>query len=245
VAAGYSYLREAFVHHAIDLDTVRPMPQLNTTVIPHGPFVLPDAKKSRSDVRSTLGIAETAPVLLSFGHIRDGKNLDLVLDAMRQLPGVHLIVAGSKSQPGHKPVEHYQQLAESLGVADRCRWIIRYIPDDELGDLFRASDLVLLTYSARFKSASGVLNVAVHYRCPCLASDGGGNLCSVVRKYGLGIDIEPESVAALIDGVRRWQQQPPTPEWETYERENSWRRNAQLVIGRLIAGAQPTLAPVA
>jgi hypothetical protein len=36
IASGYSFLREAFVHEAIELDTVHSMPQLHTTVIPHG-----------------------------------------------------------------------------------------------------------------------------------------------------------------------------------------------------------------
>ena len=79
VAAGYSFLREAFVHAAINLDTVRPMGNMRTTVIPHGPFAFPAASKSREQVRCELGIPRDGRVLLAFGHLRDGKNLDLVL----------------------------------------------------------------------------------------------------------------------------------------------------------------------
>src|SRR5207302_6200749 len=43
VACGYSFLREAFVHEAIDLDTARPMPRLRTTVVPHGIYEFPPA----------------------------------------------------------------------------------------------------------------------------------------------------------------------------------------------------------
>ncbi len=31
-------------------------------------------------------------------------------------------------------------MADELGVADRCVWDIRYIPDEEAGDLFAAAD---------------------------------------------------------------------------------------------------------
>lgn len=68
------------------------------------------------------------------------------------------------------------KLAEELGVAERCRWDIRRIPDEEVGDIFAACDVVLVTYSAKFRSASGVLNAAVSARKPVLASSGLGPL---------------------------------------------------------------------
>ena len=51
VASAFSFLKEAFVHEAIDLDTVRPMPNLRTTVIPHGPYHFSKPKRSRDEVR--------------------------------------------------------------------------------------------------------------------------------------------------------------------------------------------------
>ncbi len=52
VGAAYSFLREAFVHEAIELDTGRPMPRLRTTVIPHGPYRFPPPQSSREQVRA-------------------------------------------------------------------------------------------------------------------------------------------------------------------------------------------------
>ena len=46
----------------------------------------------------------------------------------------------------------------------------------QVADLFKACDFVLLTYSSDFQSASGVLNTAIAYRRPCLASSGKSNL---------------------------------------------------------------------
>src|SRR6476469_1952485 len=76
IACGYSFLREAFVHDPIELDTVRPMPQLQTSVIPHGNYSFPKPNQSREEMRFSLNLPLDEKVMLAFGHIRDKKNLD-------------------------------------------------------------------------------------------------------------------------------------------------------------------------
>ena len=137
VACGYSFLREAFVHEPIKLDTAWQMPQLRTTVIPHGVYDFPPATETRDVARARLGLPIEARVMLSFGHIRDGKNLDLVLRAMRNFPDLYVVVAGEMQSSSHKPAEYYQDLARELGVADRCRWQAGYVPRPEVGNLLR------------------------------------------------------------------------------------------------------------
>ena len=233
IAGAYSFLREAFVHEEIKLDTVRPMPGLRTTVIPHGPFRFPEPASSRGQMRKNLAISDDAFVLLSFGHIRDGKNLDLAIRALPELPSVHLVVAGKEQSSAQKPVSFYQELAQSLGVQERCRWIHRHVPENDIGNLFVGSDLILLTYDKNFRSASGVLNAAVRYRKACLASSGGGNLRSVVERYSLGWFVQPDDPAALKAGIQAARREPLTPRWDAYESENSWARNARLVKERM------------
>ena len=86
IACGYSFLREAFVHEAIELETGQPMLNLQTTVIPHGVYQFLAPTQTREAVRASLNLPAEAKVMLSFGHIRDGKNLDLVIQAMTQFP---------------------------------------------------------------------------------------------------------------------------------------------------------------
>ena len=83
IASNYSFLREAFVHDPIELDTVRPVAGLRTTVVPHGPYQFPPLALSRDVMREQLRIPRDGLLMLSFGHIRDAKNLDLVLRVMR------------------------------------------------------------------------------------------------------------------------------------------------------------------
>jgi glycosyltransferase involved in cell wall biosynthesis len=238
IADAYSFLREAFVHEPITLDTVRPMPQLRTTVIPHGVLSFPVATTARDQFRRELGIPDSAQVWLSFGHIRDGKNLDLVIRALVRFPNAYLLVAGKEQSGGQKPVEFYRELARQRGVAQRCVWLNRFIAPEEVANLFVASDIVLLTYSKDFRSASGVLNAAINFRKPCLASSGQGNLQTMVSKYDLGIWVEPDSVEALIEGLQRSQSSALVPRWKEYEADNSWQRNAQIVMDRMFDSGQ-------
>lgn len=233
IAAGYSFLREAFVHEPAVLDTVRPQLRLRTTVIPHGMFAVTPANKTAGQARQELNLPAGAKVLLSFGHIKDYKNLELAIRVLVRLPNFYLIVAGKESVARERPVSFYRELAARLGVADRCRWCMGHIPEDQIGNYFGVADLVLLTYSRAFRSASGVLNLAVGHRKPCLASSGASNLQTVIKNYGLGIWVEPDSEAALLAGIHEWQAHPPAPAWECYEQENSWAKNAGLVIERM------------
>jgi glycosyltransferase involved in cell wall biosynthesis len=231
IACGYSFLREAFVHEPIQLDTVRPMPQLRTTVIPHGPYHFADPTLSRDEIREQLDLPLEAKVMLVFGHIRDNKNIDLILQALVNFPELYLVVAGKDYASGQRPASFYQELAEKLGVEQRCRWQIGFLSDEEVANLFNAIDLVLLTYNKTFRSASGVLNTATSYRKFCLASGGDSSLKSVIQKYDLGIWIEPDNLDAINGGILQWLNHDCfTGKWEEYFSENSWLVNAELVL---------------
>lgn len=234
-ARGYSFVREAFVHEPIELPTVQPMPRLRTTVIPHGPYPFPPATESREEVRQRLKIPPAAQLLLAFGHIRETKNLHLVLEAMAVCPEFYLVVAGSELAASRRNAAYYKAMAERLGIAHRCRWEIRHIDANEIGNLFDAADLVVLTYAAVFSSASGVLNAAVHFQKPCLASSGKSNLKTVVENYSLGYWVNPDSTAEIVKGLRQWLKCKPVPDWAGYLAEHSWKRNAEIVTGRMFA----------
>lgn len=233
IASAYSFIREAFVHYAVELDTVRPMPNLRTTVIPHGPYHFLRASVPRHAMRNRLEIPHDASLMLAFGYIRDYKNLHLVLEAMVRCPQFYLLVAGAEMGSGERTAADYRILAAQLGVASRCRWDIRHIAENEVGNLFEAADLVLLTYSSAFRSASGVLNAAVNFRKLCLASSGSGNLRGVVEQYGLGYWVPPDSVTEIARGLQRYLEERPIPDLDRYANENSWEQNARMVIDRM------------
>jgi glycosyltransferase involved in cell wall biosynthesis len=237
VRLGYSFVRHVFVHDdtAIDFGGTRPS-GIEVHQIPHGPYEIADPRLGRNAVRQRYGFNDDGRdiVFLAFGQIRDGKNLDLFLRAMTNLPSkIKLLVAGDGVSGSSKPPAFYQDLALKLGVSDRCVWDIRRILDEEVGDVFAACDAVLLTYGAQFRSASGVLSAAVCARKPVLASSGPGPLKSAVREYALGVWIEPDSETAILGGIDLWESSPPEPRWLDYTQDHSWAKNAELVFNAL------------
>jgi len=233
VASAYSYLRCAFVHEDMPLDTGRPMPNLKVGVVPMAAHAYPDPGLPRDEVRRRLGIPHDAIVLFSFGHIRDNKNLDYAVMALRDFPEARLLVAGSRSASSQRPESYYVELAERIGVADRCIWFFDYVSEEDAANYFEASDLIMLAYGSSFRSASGVLNVAARYRKPCIASAGEGSLKTVVNKYELGVWVEPDDPAAVSSGISKWIAERTQPFWEDYNRDNSWQRNAEVVASGL------------
>ena len=233
IASGYSFLREAFVHETVSLDTVCSMPQLRTSVVPFGPYHFPEPTQSPAEMRSNLNLPNNSKFMLAFGHIRAGKNLDLVVKAMAQVPEIYLVVAGKEMSSSHFLVNSYQNLADEIGVSDRIRWQVRFIPDIEAANLLNAADVVVLTYSKSFRSASSVLHSAAHYQTPCIASGGQGNLSSVVRRYNLGIWVESDCLDALVSGLKLWLKHSPNPDWAAYRSENSWAKNAEVILKAL------------
>lgn len=229
VASAYSYLSNVFIHEEMNLDTGRPMPKLKVGVVPMAPHKYPDPTGSREQIRQRLGIPQDAVVLLSFGHIRDNKNLDFAVLALKEIPCAHLLVAGSRSASSQRPESYYRELAEREGVTDRCTWFIDYVSDQDAADYFEGADLAMLTYGKSFHSGSGVLNVAARYRKPCIASAGEGSLKSVVINYNLGMWVEPDNRDAVTEGIREWIAERPQPNWEEYFADNSWQRNAETI----------------
>jgi glycosyltransferase involved in cell wall biosynthesis len=235
VRCGYAFIRHAFAHDGTPVDFGGSPPiGVHVHTIPHGPLTIPASSENREDLRSRFGFTTQDHVFLAFGQIRDGKNLDLFLNAMTHLPAhVKLLVAGTGGAASQKPPAYYQKRAAQLGLINRCCWDIRHVPDSEIASLFAASDTVLLSYSSKFRSASGVLNTAVTCRKPVLASSGSGPLKTAVEKFRLGIWVPPDDAETMIQGVLRLLQSPPQPQWEAYETEHAWSRNAAIVLKAL------------
>ena len=243
VRMGYSFVRHVFLHDDTPVDFGGRRPEgVEVHQIPFGAYPVCPPKVEREEVRNRFGFVGSDIVFFAFGQIRDGKNLDLFLRAMTKLPeNVKLLVAGKGHSGSSKPPEFYQNLAGELGVAERCRFENRRIPDEEVGELFNAIDFTLLTYSAKFRSMSAVLATALTARKPVLASSGLGPLKSTVEKYHLGVFVEPDNPEEILRGASKLVPSSATgkcefvlkPDWERYERENSWEENARRVLEKI------------
>ncbi len=237
IAAAYSCLDVAFVHEPIQLDTVRPMPGLRTVVIPHGLYEFQTERWDRNDARRKLELPLEAPVFLSFGHIRDGKNLGQFIQMMAEFPEIYLIVAGKEQSGGQKQASYYKELALACCVDSRIRWDVRHVPESETGLFFGAADHLLLTYSSDFRSASGVLAAAAQFETPVLASGGEGPMKSAIQRYRLGHFADPSDPNSLRAGIQEVLTLPSKPDWEGFTKAHSWDVNASAVVKALFGGS--------
>lgn len=250
VQMAYWPLSAVFIHQTPPPEAEIPS-KVRVYEVPHGLFPVGKPTRSREDLRRDWGIPEEAVLFLSFGFIRDSKNLDLLIRALPDNPAANLVVAGRvQSESVNKPVAFYEQLARDLGVSQRVKFIAKFVPDEDIVGCFQAADVLALTYSASFRSQSGVLNTAAHVDKPLLASCGPGPLRDCVEKFGLGDFVAPDDaqavsagVARLIDFVnarRRSDFLPagsPRMDWSGYREYASWDRNARIVM-ESIAGVR-------
>ena len=237
-----AYLPLDFVLVHDKLPEPSPVPsRVRVVQVPHGLYEISGPAVNAEEIRRSWGVNAGQKVFLAFGYVRDGKNLDLAIRALEQVPEAFLVFAGSVAAAKDKPFAYYRELAAQLGVVDRCHFAEGFVADDELGKYFAATDFVLLTYAATFYSQSGVLNIAARARKPVLASASPSPLIEAVRKFQLGITVVPDSPAAVVTGMQQLLTAPPSPHWEEYEASASWAINAQGVLqaAGLRTGSQP------
>lgn len=208
-----------------------PVPaRVQVTQVPHGLYEIAGVAPDPMAVRREWGVKDGQKVFLAFGYVRDGKNLDLAVRALAQVPEAFLIVAGSVASAKDKPFGFYRELARELGVADRCRFFEGFVADEQLGKYFAGADFVLLTYAASFHSASGVLNIAARARKPVLASASPSALIQAVKNFTLGISVTPDSLEAVVAGMRGLMVSTSQPRWKEYEAASAWGANALGVL---------------
>jgi glycosyltransferase involved in cell wall biosynthesis len=207
--------------------------RVKVVVVPHGLFDVNLGKYNSLQVKADWGIKTGQKVFLSFGYVRDGKNLDLAIKALADVPEVVLVIAGSVASIKDRSFKFYRELADEVGVTDRCLFFEGFVSDEEMGRYFSGTDFILMTYSASFHSQSGVLNIASKARKQILASASPSPMMHSVSQYQLGVTVEPDSKDAIVSGMRRLLQESSSPHWEEYEAMASWEENASRVLEAL------------
>ncbi|MFT4050030.1 MAG: glycosyltransferase family 4 protein [Solirubrobacterales bacterium] len=163
-------------------------------VIPHGVFEhltrIADAKPLPPEFA-----AVDRPVVLQFGLMRPYKGIDLMLEGFAAAdPDAELWLVGA----ARMDTAPLKQLAEDLGVADRVRWIERFVGDDELGAFFERADVVALPY--RQIDQSGVLFTALAFGKPLLLTRVGG-FSEIADDHSAALAVEPDDLAAIARGL--------------------------------------------
>ncbi|MGZ4749256.1 MAG: glycosyltransferase, partial [Oryzihumus sp.] len=137
------------------------------------------------------------PRLLALGMVRDYKGVDLLMEALAEVPGLTLTVAGEMWGASG---ERVRALAHDPRLRDRVEVHGGYVPADRLAPLLASHDVLALTY--RSATASQNVLLGQQHGLPVLASDVG-TFGAQVRDGVDGLVVPPSDKAALVAALRR------------------------------------------
>lgn len=157
-----------------------------------------DVTQDASELRRAMGIEPTAPVLLFFGKLAPYKGLDILLQALNDLPEACLLIAG-KADDGE--YGHYiQSLLDTHPARSRIIPRIGWVDNEDIPAFFTVADALVLPY--RHIDQTGVLFLSLRYGLPIVAFDVGD-----LREYitgEVGVIVAEQTPQALAEGIQRF-----------------------------------------
>ena len=159
------------VHAQADLPQLEPSVAARAVVIPHGEYgglARRGGRAQRAASRAALGLPADATVVLLFGQLRPDKGVGDLLEAAREVEGLHVVLAGEELGG----LEPSRELLDAPELEGRVHVHARYLEMAEAAELFAAADAVALPY--RQASQSGVLLLAYGFARPVVVYPVGG-----------------------------------------------------------------------
>ena len=134
--------------------------------------------------------------LLFFGIVRAYKGIDMLLDALEILKNEDLFLTIA----GEWWIKDKNLLLKSEKLKSRCEVINKYVSEDDLAEYFARCDAVVLPYKS--SHGSGVIEIALHYRKPVIATKVG-DFVDKVKDNETGFLIDVDNCTALIEAVKK------------------------------------------
>ncbi|MCA8926619.1 MAG: glycosyltransferase family 4 protein [Alphaproteobacteria bacterium] len=161
-----------------------------------------------------LRAGDAATVIVSVGNLISAKGHDLVIRALTDLPGIHLLIAGKGPEHGALAA-----LAAELGLADRVH-LVGTMPQEELKALYSAADALVL--ASEREGWPNVLLEAMACGTPVVATNVGG-IPEIVTEPVAGRIVADRSATAIASGLRDLLADRPDPAAvRAYAQRYSW-----------------------
>lgn len=218
----------AFYHHYLpEKSYYDDKTQCRFVDLPHGIFLLPEPDlQLQQQIREMK--KENLQILSIPGNIRHEKNYHLAIEALKELPGCGLLIAGAAAN-ARVEVDAYRRLAGQLGVSSRVFWIEKYLSPAGLAAVMASCDVILLNYAGSFTSQSGIFNVAIPYKKPLVVSSGKSGMAGIMEQYQLGTMTAGGEVSHLVTAIRgALSGEINKQNWENYLQIASWENNARI-----------------
>lgn len=182
--------QKIIVHTRKDKETLLKLRNINERkieIIPHGVYSFFKAYGNKFQTEKN--------TILFFGNIREYKGLRYLIQAvpliLKEIPDLKVIIAGEGD------ISEFSFFFES----ERKVFEIHneFISDAMVSELFQRSELVVMPYT-KMSGQSGILNVALAYNKPIIASDVGG-IDEVVKHGENGFLVSPMNPGELADSI--------------------------------------------
>ncbi|MGW3088264.1 glycosyltransferase [Streptomyces sp. NPDC001108] len=163
---------------------------------------VPTPSADRAATRARLGWDEGTPVVLHCGNMGLKQGLEVLVDAARLAPGIHVVLMGDGNQR-----ETLRGRASGLRNLD-------FLPpaaEDEFTDVLAAADVLVVTQRASVLDMSVPSKLTSYFVSgrPVVASVAeGGGTAQEVHRSGAGLLVAPEDPAALLSAVRNLVEAP-------------------------------------
>lgn len=177
------YVNDIVILNKKDVDYVKKIYKKGVLVIPHASFgyYKDDSVEQEFTIKNTIGF---------IGRIEPYKGVDILVEAYEKLEinGLELIIAGSGSIN--------ESLKERINDNSGIMLINRYIPDEEIPDLLKRMDILVLPY--RNATQSGVIPLAFSFGKTVIATNVGALDEQVPEGTGSLIPVSVDAIAAEI-----------------------------------------------
>ncbi|NNE41229.1 MAG: glycosyltransferase [Marinicaulis sp.] len=172
----------------------------------------------REAAREKLGLTnhpKGAPVIASVGHLIERKGHDLVMSAIKNIPGATLLIAGDGAE---RKALAAKAVTENL--VDRVRFL-GAVDHSELRNVYSAADMLVLASSR--EGWPNVLLEAMACGAPCVATPvwGSSEVIRAPEAGRLSTARTPEAIEAAIRDL--WSNLPPRSDTREYAEQHSWQ----------------------
>ncbi len=144
---------------------------------------------TRSEARQQLGWSQTGRYIITAARLTAWKGVDTLIDALVQVPDVHLVVAGDGPQLGALKFRAAER------QVDQRITFLGNVPHERLTHYFRAADYLAL-YSG-YEGLSHTILEALYGGTPVIASRKGGNP-ELIRHGENGLLVDYPNLDALV-----------------------------------------------
>jgi glycosyltransferase involved in cell wall biosynthesis len=148
-------------------------------VIPHGTRLLRKISDDRvRTFKAKLGLPEDRKIILSFGFFHALRSREVLFEAMpevlERVPEAHLLIAGDSQYSLLSEIEYIERckrMVNHLGIEHRVTFYQKFLNfKTEMPLVLSSADLVAFTDAHPYRSASGVLHLAMGAGKPFVAS---------------------------------------------------------------------------